>query len=139
MSSRSVSAIAATSAEISPAAAARRRMLAASTGIRCGALSGSLVSKDSAQEPVLPPSTSADTMSDASTTRVIGDPRRGGTGYGRLTAKTLSWTSWHGYVAPGPRHQAVAQARRAWPAGTPAATGHSARHGRPVHHESHRE
>jgi GntR family transcriptional regulator len=43
-------AIAATSAEISPAAAARRKMLAASTGIRCGALSGSPASRDSAKE-----------------------------------------------------------------------------------------
>ena len=132
-SRRSACAIDATSAEISPAAAARRRILAASTGIRCGALSGSAVSSDSAQVPVLPASTSADTTSEASMTSVTGDPHPGATESGPLAARTLLRPSGHGSAPAMSQRLAGGQARRAWYADTPAMTGQSKQHGPPAH------
>src|SRR4051812_32107917 len=60
---------------MSPAMAARRRMLAASTGIRCGALSGSSPRRGSAQAPIAPASTRPATTIEASTTSVTDDRR----------------------------------------------------------------
>ena len=71
---------AAASCEISPARAARRRTLAASTGIRCGAARSAPDSSSSAHRPSVPPSASAATTNPASTTRLIAGPRRGGGG-----------------------------------------------------------
>ncbi len=136
-SRRSACAIDATSGEISPANAARRRILATSAGIKCGALSGSPVRSDSAQVPVLPPSMSADTTSEASMTSVTGDPHPGATESGPAAERTRLRPSWPGSAPAASRRRAGGQARSAWSANTPAMTGQSERLGQPARPWSH--
>jgi len=79
----------AAAAEMSPANAERRRTLATSTGIRCGAASDPDIRIDSAQSPAGPALMSAATTTEASTTTVTcgqqrdepaPEPRRSHTG-----------------------------------------------------------